>query len=359
MIKLDYAYNFIFYSLLGLILLLIILYVYLTSTFSYWKRKGIYYIKPSFPFGNLGDVMMGRKSLTDLTIEQYRQFEGKPFFGIFNFKTPVLVLRDTSLVEKVLVTDFTHFVDRGEDNLFPSNDPFNYYVGNLSGDTWRQVRQKINGAFSNTKLKRMTELISDCADYMLKTVNERVSNNESVLLDCLGYGFSQRVIAKCAFGIECDEYGVKQFVIHVKKLLFKMKVVHMIILSHMYTPRLIRFLYLIPQVDKVMQYFKNLTLETIRVRQESQIKRNDFLQVLLDLKEEEERENTNYGTEIKSGYRKNSQEQKTRSLEKKCCKYFCLYRLKNILLKVDLKKFLLDKNKFSKISKLNEINDFF
>ncbi|XP_054262058.1 cytochrome P450 9e2-like [Macrosteles quadrilineatus] len=319
MLRLEDVWNFIFYLFLGLIPLLVFAYFYLTSTFDHWKKKGVDHIKPSFPFGNLGDVMMGRKSLTDLTIEQYTQFEGKPYFGIFNFTTPVLVLKDPSIVERVLMTDFAHFCDRGEDNLAPENDPFNYYIGNLSGDTWRQLRHKINGAFSNSKLKRMTELISFCANFMLEHIAGQVAKKESIYLDCLGYGFSHRVIAKCAFGIECDEYGVKEFIVHVKKIFLKMKVVHMIILSHIYTPRLIKFLYMIPPVDKVVQYFKTISLETIRVRQGVQVKRNDFLQVLLDLREEEIKENRNDAVEnttTVSSYRKSSTGKGT--LEKKC-----------------------------------------
>jgi cytochrome P450 family 6 len=41
----------------------VILYVYLTSTHSYWRKRGVPYVKPLPLFGNLKDAMLSRKSI--------------------------------------------------------------------------------------------------------------------------------------------------------------------------------------------------------------------------------------------------------------------------------------------------------
>jgi hypothetical protein len=41
----------------------ILLYLYLTSTHDYWRKRGVPYVKPLPLFGNLMDTMLARKPL--------------------------------------------------------------------------------------------------------------------------------------------------------------------------------------------------------------------------------------------------------------------------------------------------------
>lgn len=276
-----------FYGLLITLFLSYIFYYYITSSYNYWQIRNVPCVRPKFPFGNLGDTVMGRKSLIDLLIKQYNQFEGKRYFGIFHFSRPVLVLRDPSLIESVLITDFSYFCDR-VDGATKNQDLLAYYLGNLQGNVWRQLRQKFYKAFSNTKLKQMTDQISICADRLVERIGDYESENKPHNGDCFGYYFYQETTASCAFGVELDGDGLKEFCKNVKRILYgKLKVVHSLIIWYLYLPEYAKYLYYIPSVAKFVGYFRHLTLATIEVRKGSGIKRNDFLQALIDLKEEE------------------------------------------------------------------------
>ncbi|KAG8303105.1 hypothetical protein J6590_018570 [Homalodisca vitripennis] len=258
----------------------------MTSSYSYWKIRGVPYSKPSFPFGNLGDILKGKISLADFLNLQYKMFENERFFGIFHFNTPVLVLKDSSLIENVLMKDFASFCDKVK-NSPPKSDIFAFHLGNIKGHKWRSLRQKLNGAFSNNKLKCMTQQILDCGDSLVQQLKPYAETKGITQVDCIGFIYSQKVLGTCVFGIEPDGATIESFVKHAKQYLFGMRVVNMINLWHVYVPRFARILYFVPQIAKVVDYFKNFTLAIIQVRQSTTAKRNDFLQILLDLNDEE------------------------------------------------------------------------
>lgn len=284
----DAIFEVIFHGLLVALFFSFILYIYITSSYCYWQARNVPYAKPNFPFGNLGDTVMGRKSLVDLLLQQYKQFEGNRYFGIFHFSRPVLVLRDPSLIKSILITDFSYFCDR-VDGVTKNKDLLAYYLGNLQGNTWRQFRQKLIKAFSNAKLKQMTDQISLSADRLVERISEYESKKKPLNGDCFGYGFYQETTASCAFGIECDSEGIKEFCKNVKRLLFggKIKVVNSLIIWYLYLPQYAKYLYYIPTVAKFVEYFRHLTASAIELRKVSGSKRNDFLQILIDLNEEE------------------------------------------------------------------------
>jgi hypothetical protein len=49
----------------------VLLYLYLTHTHSYWRKRGVPYVKPLPLFGNLKDVLLVRKSLGEVYRDLY------------------------------------------------------------------------------------------------------------------------------------------------------------------------------------------------------------------------------------------------------------------------------------------------
>jgi hypothetical protein len=49
----------------------VLLYLYLTQTHSYWRKRGVPYVKPLPLFGNLKDGMLFRKTLGEVTRDLY------------------------------------------------------------------------------------------------------------------------------------------------------------------------------------------------------------------------------------------------------------------------------------------------
>lgn len=75
-----------------LVTLLVTAYLYVKNTFSYWKRREIPYKEPSFPFGNLTDLFMGKKSIGEVIQDLYNGTT-EPFFGIFSTLQPGLLIQ--------------------------------------------------------------------------------------------------------------------------------------------------------------------------------------------------------------------------------------------------------------------------
>jgi len=50
----------------------VLLYVYLTWTHSYWRKKGLPYIEPRIIFGSLKENILGKKCLAECYQDFYR-----------------------------------------------------------------------------------------------------------------------------------------------------------------------------------------------------------------------------------------------------------------------------------------------
>jgi hypothetical protein len=89
-------------------LLAYFIYWYSTSTFNYWKEKGIPHLKPEPGFGNTRRMFFKISHAEQFKIF-YDKFDGKPFCGVFQFRSPILVVRNPDLIKLVMVKDFSYF----------------------------------------------------------------------------------------------------------------------------------------------------------------------------------------------------------------------------------------------------------
>lgn len=87
-------------------------YFYVKQSYSYWKRMGVKYVEPTFPFGNFGPTVFQNKVGGELIAEIYHSSQ-EPFIGAFGALRPLLIVRDPKLVRSIFIKDFQYFVDRG------------------------------------------------------------------------------------------------------------------------------------------------------------------------------------------------------------------------------------------------------
>jgi cytochrome P450 family 6 len=57
------------------------IYLYLTKTYDYWKKKGVHYEEPTIIFGNIKDRLLFRKSFHENQRDIYKSFKGHRFAG--------------------------------------------------------------------------------------------------------------------------------------------------------------------------------------------------------------------------------------------------------------------------------------
>lgn len=84
-VNIEYLVQILKDNYLLIIILLLCTYFYYNhvSASSYFRDKGIPYLKPSFIGGNIGPWIFQKMSLHDLTISIYNQFDGLPCVGMY------------------------------------------------------------------------------------------------------------------------------------------------------------------------------------------------------------------------------------------------------------------------------------
>ncbi|XP_060534367.1 uncharacterized protein LOC132706820 [Cylas formicarius] len=184
-------------------ILALVLYVYSTRKYDYWKKRNVPYLKPLPYLGNFLPVFLLRKTLGEFTVELYEKIAG-PYLGIYIFDQPYLVIKDPYLIKEVLLKDFSHFENRGitapEGNSVMSN--FMFVKPNPG---WKKIRTKMSPVFTSGKLKMMFPLIQMEAEkmtaYLRRNISEKSTEAKEV---CAKY--STNVIASCAFAVDAQCY---------------------------------------------------------------------------------------------------------------------------------------------------------
>jgi len=96
----------------GCIVILFLLYYYLTINFDYWISRGVNGPKPVPFFGNIAKFILGKRCIGDVFKDVYEKFPKEPMVGMFWHREPILLLRDPEFIKKVLIKDFSVFPDR-------------------------------------------------------------------------------------------------------------------------------------------------------------------------------------------------------------------------------------------------------
>ncbi|XP_046382242.1 uncharacterized protein LOC124153185 [Ischnura elegans] len=200
------AWSILTYGATVLSAFCIIIVAFAKWRFGHWRRQGVPHHKPTFPFGNCGDVFMGHKSFTTRFHELYKMFKGEPYFGAFLALQPVLLIADPELIKDVTVKfSSTHFVDHIS-QPDEERDPLlarNLFM--LKGQRWRNMRAAVGPAFSSGKMKVFHPHVLTKAQLLSDIIFEKAENSGTTMdsKSLLGK-FTTDAIATCAFGLDVD-----------------------------------------------------------------------------------------------------------------------------------------------------------
>ncbi|OAD55551.1 Cytochrome P450 6k1, partial [Eufriesea mexicana] len=265
-------------------LLIGVLYCFLTTTFDFWKNRGVPFRKPTALFGNFAPMLLFRKSLPEGIKEMYEWFKDERYFGAFRVRSPVLILRDPDLVKNICVKNFVCFSNRG----IPVNsqDPLSAHLFNLEGKKWKSLRSKLTPAFSSGNLKRMFYLLVECGEEFQKLIDASSATDQPFEIRELAAKFTIDVIGSCAFGIQINALSNEESEFHraAKKLSkpsYKATLWRMLRTA---IPKLYKFLGVQVIDQDVTKFFKGVVSQMINERKEHSIKRHDFMDLLIELK---------------------------------------------------------------------------
>ncbi|KRT83650.1 cytochrome P450 [Oryctes borbonicus] len=265
------------------------IYYYCKQRFSYWRRKGIPDLEPSIPLGNLSAPW--KKIPPSIQYANfYKEFKerGQKHGGVYLFTNPMYIPVDPVLVRNILVKDFHNFSMRGisfnaemqkcTDNLFF-----------LDGPRWKVLRQKVTPTFTSGKMKMMFTTMLNCAKPLVQEMKLMSANREAIDIKETLAKFTTDVIGSCAFGIDCNSFETPNSDLRkYGKMVFQETVLKSLKMLIAFNYRgLAKKLGITMFEKEVDEFFAKLATDAYNYRMSNHIKRNDFMQILIELKETE------------------------------------------------------------------------
>ncbi|XP_047118722.1 cytochrome P450 6k1-like [Schistocerca piceifrons] len=260
------------------------LYMWFQRGYRHWRKKGVRYLEPTFPFGNFAQAVLGQKSYGHVAQDMYNETKGERFVGLYSVGRPVLLVRDPDLVRRVLVRDFGAFRDRGV--YLDDEEPVNRQLFFLRGAEWRARRAKLTPAFTSGKLRFMFQTIADCGRELSAVVEQLAAGGGPTEVRDLVARFTTDVIVSVGFGVESDSqrnpdavfrnWGKKVFAPGLKtsfgfRLLFL-------------SPKMSELLRVKCGFSDVSSFFRKMIADTVAYREENNVMRKDYMQLLIQLK---------------------------------------------------------------------------
>ncbi|XP_029048981.2 cytochrome P450 6a2-like [Osmia bicornis bicornis] len=282
-----------FEILLSIAVILIAFYYYAISNFDFWKKRGVVGPTPIPFFGNTKDLTFSNISLRHYIKTAYDQYKNEPMIGFYLMRKPSLILNDPELIKHVLIRDFSKFANRGG-LVYEKTEPLSTHLFNLEAERWRPLRTRISPIFTSGKLKEMFYLIIECSQHLEKYLAKEVEKGQPLECRELTARFTIDVIGSCAFGIEMNALADERCEFRQKgKEFFDTSSFENVFRTQtkQLFPKLYDLLgYIIPE-RRLSSFFIKAVTDTIKYRQENDIVRPDFINMLMDLKAHPEKLN--------------------------------------------------------------------
>lgn len=264
------------------------LYYYLTSTFSFWKKKGVHYIKPEIFYGNMKDIITFKKNQPQKFSEFYHYFKklGLRYGGIFQLRQPVLLVCSPELVKNMLIKDFPSFHDRGFVND-ANFDPLSANLVFLEGQKWKFIRSKLTPTFSTGKLKNMVSIVQEAADNLDTVLKKASSNSEILEMREVLAQYATDVIGSCAFGLQFNTLrdGGSQFREMGKKAVYPDEFEKILQIVRNSYPWIYKTFRLRLFSKEVTDFFTGLVKDNMEYRKKNNVVRQDFFHYLMQIRQ--------------------------------------------------------------------------
>lgn len=199
--------------------------------------------------------------------------------------SPEIVLVDLDLVQDVLVDDFKYFPDHGM-YYNEKKDPLSPHLYSLRGERWRNMRTKMCSAFSQSSLCAMFDTIADVNVHLKHHVDRFVEQGEPFNAKDVSMRYICDSVGSWAFGMNCRAMeDADPILLRIADRLFRPKRYELI--AYMATiayPNLADYIPWTATPREVRHYFQGMIEETVQHREENNVHRNDFIDLLIEMK---------------------------------------------------------------------------
>ncbi|XP_061396406.1 cytochrome P450 6a8-like [Musca vetustissima] len=281
----------IFVPLLLITLPLALIFVWYHKKRNYWKKYQILSVD-----GSDLHKLKDREHVAFVYQRIYKRLreENKPYAGFLTLFTPSLLVADLDLLKLIYISEFDSFPDRGLYTNYDA-DPLSKNMVRLHGDLWRKVRTKLTPTFSSGRMRQMFGNVEAIGKNFIKVMGEQVEQqNHEVEIRDLCARFTTDVIGNVAFGLECNSLKEPQTEFRLKgdKAFYTIHPFMEMIASTY--PRFFHRLGYKVFTNELIDFYSRIVRETVEYRERNQVKRNDFLDILIELKNSPQEEQGEY-----------------------------------------------------------------
>ena len=206
--------------------------------------------------------------------------------GYFSFDTPTLVINDLDLAKQMFIKDFDHFVDRR--HLEMGHEYMDNAMMVLEGEAWKEMRSNFSPMFTSGKLKSMNKLINKVGRDFATHLDKLALTKEEVNARELSSRYTMQVIASIGFGFEIAAFDKDAKSEHFFKMARKITGADSgaydmlkMLLSFIF-PSLFKALKLELFNRESVNFFADISKQTINSRKGNSKKRNDMVDLLMD-----------------------------------------------------------------------------
>ncbi|XP_011205945.2 probable cytochrome P450 6a14 [Bactrocera dorsalis] len=262
--------------------------------YTYWQRRGVPQVRPRYVVGNIERAAGGQVQLRHFNQRLYETFKkGRPFVGMYIFFTRAALILDLDVIKDICISKFSNFQDRGVFSN-PRDDPLTGHLFRLEGAQWRAMRNKLTPVFSSGNMKFMFPTVVKVGNELVRACHQAIGDSRQqceLELKELCARYTTDVIGTCAFGIECNslldpqpEFRRRGHAVFTEPRHSQLVQTFMLM-----NPDWARRLRLKFFPDHIIQFYIDVVRQTVELRQREHIKRNDFMDLLIGLKAEDER----------------------------------------------------------------------
>ncbi|XP_065214955.1 probable cytochrome P450 6a23 [Planococcus citri] len=279
-------------DLLICVILLLFLYLYFRfkDLYSYFDQNGVPFVKPVPFFGNAKDWILMRRPLPIIYYEVYTKLKSHRFGGMYIGTEKNILIRDPKLIKNILVKDFSYFQDRPSGS--GGSDLLDKSLLRMRGDEWKNLRIKLTSTFTSGKMKLMFPLVRACAENLHQVLKDLSNKQEDFDVKDVCSRYTIDVIGSCVFGLEINSLHNPDSVFRkMGNKIFEISFVQ--ILGALMPPPLQKIVKLFGNDREINEFFAELVQKTVKYREENNVSRGDFLDLLINLKNETDSQKSN------------------------------------------------------------------
>ncbi|XP_059225704.1 cytochrome P450 6a8 [Stomoxys calcitrans] len=315
----DFLGTFLVF-LIFLIVVIVLLYVIHAQNLHYWQRQGVDSI-------SLRDIFKGSKHMPcGLAINEYypqMYAQQKAFKVIPGLFTSMLVVQDLHAIRDILITQFENFPDRGF--YVNHREALSANITHLDYKLWKPLRQRMSPSFSPAKVRYMfPTLLQVAAEFVTVFRDECHQQANIVEIYDLCARFTTDFIGNVIFGIQCNSLSEpkSEFRIEGDKAFYQLRKPHLDFFAVKFS-RIMQFLYPPPKDGGIFilsfrlqhieisssarpnltpfylfnirvfdkrsnEFFIRVFRQSLEHREKNNLRRNDFMDLLIDLKKQHE-----------------------------------------------------------------------